>query len=108
MHEGRHRMRLLTANNIEDEDDDENEDDRRGAGSILANEEVIRIEAKRAIRWVKAFFCFSFIGISRPSPSNFQSFSSSFSIFDRRSLTEVCAEQRHARRTPPDAFTHCQ
>src|ERR1700693_529118 len=104
MHEGRHRMRLLTANNIQDDD----ENDRRGAGSILANEQVIRVEAKRAIRWVKAFFRFSSIGISGPSPSNFQSSSSLFSIFDRRSLTEVCAEQRHARRTPPDAFTHCQ
>ena len=27
-------MRLLTANDIEDEDDDEDEDDRRGEGSI--------------------------------------------------------------------------
>jgi hypothetical protein len=30
MHELRHRMRLLTANDIEDENDDEDEDDRRG------------------------------------------------------------------------------
>jgi hypothetical protein len=52
-------MRLLTANNIQDDD----ENDRRGAGSFLANEEVIRVEAKRAITWVKAFFCFSSIGI---------------------------------------------
>jgi hypothetical protein len=43
MHEGHaHWMRLLTDNDIEDENDDENEDDRRGEGSILANEEVIR------------------------------------------------------------------
>jgi hypothetical protein len=34
------RMRLLTANDIED--DDENEDDRRGEGSILANEDISR------------------------------------------------------------------
>ena len=41
-------MRLLTANDIEDEDDDEDEDDsKRGRinRSILANEELIRIEA---------------------------------------------------------------
>src|ERR1700693_1067977 len=103
MHEGRHRMRLLTANNIEDDDDDENEDDRRGAGSIVGNEEVIRVVARLAIRWFKPFFCLSSIGISRPSPANFQSSSSSSSssssIFDRRSLTEVCAEQRHVGRT---------
>jgi hypothetical protein len=42
-------MRLLTANDIEDEDDDE--DDRRGEGSIdqSLHEELIRIEAKRSI-----------------------------------------------------------
>jgi hypothetical protein len=33
-------MRLLTANDIED--DDENEEDRRGEGSILANEDISR------------------------------------------------------------------
>ena len=43
MHEGDpHWLRLLTANDIENEDDDENEDDRRGEGSILANEESHR------------------------------------------------------------------
>ena len=35
-------MRLLTANDIENEDDDENEDDQTGEGSILANEESHR------------------------------------------------------------------
>jgi hypothetical protein len=34
------------------EDDDENADDRRGEESILANEEVTRIEAKPSIRRV--------------------------------------------------------
>ena len=43
MHEGDpHWLRLLTANDIENEDDDENEDDQTGEGSILANEESHR------------------------------------------------------------------
>ena len=37
-----HWLRLLTANDIENEDDDENEDDQTGEGSILANEESHR------------------------------------------------------------------